>query len=96
MLYRFSAPPPMSLNCQQKKQREAAHGKEKAFKTTGGQRATGIRPGKSYARDAAKQGRACRGGKHDLEPSEEFMKNNPFKTAPNNLTSKGMSDKEKG
>ncbi|MBU7007178.1 hypothetical protein [Phosphitispora fastidiosa] len=35
-------------------------------------------------------------GKHDLEPSEEFMKNNPFKTAPNNLTSKGMSDKEKG
>lgn len=35
-------------------------------------------------------------GKNDLEPSEEFMKNNPYKTPPNNLTSKGLSDKEKG
>ena len=35
-------------------------------------------------------------GKHDLEPSEEFTRNNPFKTPPNNLTSKGLSDKEKG
>lgn len=34
--------------------------------------------------------------KNDLEPSEEFMRNNPWKTAPNNLTSKGLSDKEKG
>ncbi|HWI54870.1 MAG TPA: hypothetical protein VNT57_04215 [Desulfobacteria bacterium] len=35
-------------------------------------------------------------GKHDLEPSEEFMRNNTYKTPPNNLTSKGLSDKEKG
>lgn len=34
--------------------------------------------------------------KKDLEPSEDFTRNNPFKTAPNNLTSRGMSDKEKG
>lgn len=35
-------------------------------------------------------------GKHDLEPSEEFMRNNPYKTPPNTATSKGLSDKEKG
>lgn len=35
-------------------------------------------------------------GKHDLEPSEESYRNNPYKTPPNNLTSKGLSDKEKG
>lgn len=42
------------------------------------------------------KGELVREGKHDLEPSEEFMRNNPYKTPPNNLTSKGMSDKEKG
>ncbi|PKM41643.1 MAG: hypothetical protein CVV03_11980 [Firmicutes bacterium HGW-Firmicutes-8] len=42
------------------------------------------------------KGELVREGKHDLEPSEEFMRNNPYKTAPNNLTSKGLSDKEKG
>ncbi len=35
-------------------------------------------------------------GKHDLEPSGEFIKNNPYKTPPNNLTSKRLSDREKG
>ncbi len=42
------------------------------------------------------KGELVREGKHDLEPSEEFMRNNPYKTAPNNLTSKGRLDKEKG
>jgi len=42
------------------------------------------------------KGELVREGKHDLEPSEKFMRNNPYKTAPNNLTSKGLSDKEKG
>lgn len=42
------------------------------------------------------KGELVREGKHDLEPSEEFMRNNPYKTAPNTATSKGLSDKEKG
>ena len=42
------------------------------------------------------KGELVREGKPDLEPSEEFMRNNPYKTTPNNLTSKGLSDKEKG
>lgn len=42
------------------------------------------------------KGELIQEGKNDLEPSEEFMRNNPYKTPPNNLTSKGLADKEKG
>lgn len=53
-------------------------------------------PGTPKPLELQSKGELIREGKHDLEPSEEFMKNNPYKTAPNNLTSKGLSDKEKG
>ncbi len=52
--------------------------------------------GKPTPEQLQSKGELVREGKHDLEPSEEFMRNNPYKTAPNNLTSKGLSDKEKG
>ena len=53
-------------------------------------------PGNPKANMLESKGELVVEGINDLEPSEEFMRNNPYKTAPNNLTSKGLSDKEKG